>query len=160
MTVAIDNEPGSNVKSGDLLRTVARLHGELQQRNFACCDVQSAAQCGILTALGRGGDQSLSALTRSLNLDKGWVSRSTDDLVSQGLLVKAPHPTDRRALLLHLTEEGQRAYRDLDAQLEAQSARVLARLPEAERAEALRLLARLSDALQAELDEGPEGGPC
>ncbi|BDP41024.1 hypothetical protein DAETH_09930 [Deinococcus aetherius] len=159
MTVVYDNKPEEATQAGALLRTVTRLFGELQQRNFACCDVQSATQCVILTTLGREGDQTLSALTRALNLDKAWLSRSTDDLVEQGLLVKTPHPGDRRALLLRLTDAGQTAARDLDAQLNAQSARVLARLPEEDRAATLRLLTSLGAALQAELD-GEAGCGC
>ena len=105
------------------------------------------------------GDETLTALTRSLNLDKAWLSRSTDDLVEQGLLIKAPHPSDRRALLLRLTEAGQQAAHDLDTQLSAQSARVLARLASEDRAAAVRLLGSLSRALQAELS-GEEGCAC
>src|SRR6476646_9968305 len=150
MTVVEDNNLVAPQQAGPLLRTVTRLFTQLQQRNFACCDVQSATQCAILTTLEREGDQTLSALTRTLNLDKAWLSRSTDDLVEQGRLVKAPHPGDRRALLLRLTDAGHRAAQELDAQLNAQSARVLARLPAAEQAVALQILGNLSTALQAE----------
>lgn len=156
MTVAKDNKMEEVSQTGALLRTVTRQFAELQQRNFACCDVQSATQCAILTTLEREGAQTLRALTGTLNLDKAWLSRSTDDLVEQGLLVKTPHPGDRRALLLRLTDAGHQAAQDLDVQLNAQSARVLARLPEADRAATLRLLTGLSAALQVELDG--EGG--
>ncbi|MGY2896001.1 MarR family winged helix-turn-helix transcriptional regulator [Deinococcus sp. UYEF24] len=159
MTVVKSNNAGNVAQAGDLLRTVARLHGELQRRDLACCDVQSSTQCQILTTLGREGDQTLAALTRRLNLDKAWLSRSTDELVTQGLLEKAPHPTDRRALLLHLTPAGQQACQALDAQLNAQSSRVLARLPAGQQAAALTLLEQLSAALQAELGSG-EGAGC
>ena len=159
MTVVKHNNVKDAIQAGDLLRTTARLHNELQLRNFACCDVQSSTQCHILTTLGREGDQTLAALTRSLNLDKAWLSRSSDDLVAQGLLEKTPHPSDRRSLLLHLTPAGQQAYQDLDAQLNAQSSRVLARLPEGQRAAALELLERLNAALQAELN-AEDGRAC
>jgi DNA-binding MarR family transcriptional regulator len=159
MTVVKNNNLDEAVQAGDLLRTVARLHGELQLRNFACCDVQSSTQCHILTTLGREGDQTLAALTRTLNLDKAWLSRSTDELVAQGLLEKTPHPQDRRALLLHLTSAGQQEYRALDTQLTAQSSRVLARLPQGQRTAALQVLAQLNAALQAELD-GEDGYGC
>lgn len=158
MTVASDNNLAVGTDPGALLRTATRLFAELQQRNFACCDVNSSTQCVILTTLSREGQVTLSSLTRTLNLDKAWLSRSTDDLVEQGLLVKAPHPSDRRALLLRLTEAGHHAARDLDEQLNVQSARVLARLPEPDRAQALRLLSGLTRALQAELDDA--GPPC
>ncbi len=159
MTVVKGNNVEEAIQAGDLLRTTARLHTELQLRNFACCDVQSSTQCHILTTLGREGDQTLAALTRTLNLDKAWLSRSTDDLVTQGLLEKTPHPSDRRSLLLHLTPAGQQAYHALDAQLGAQSSRVLARLPAGQRAAALELLERLNAALQAELS-AEDGCPC
>ena len=159
MTVVKDNKVVDVSQPGALLRTVTRLFTDLQQRNFVCCDVQSATQCAILTTLEREGDQTLAALTRTLNLDKAWLSRSTDDLVEQGRLVKAPHPSDRRALLLRLTDAGHQAAQDLDAQLNTQSARVLAHLPAAEQAVALRVLSSLSGALQAELD-GDGGCGC
>lgn len=159
MTVANDNKVEVSSSPGALLRTATRLFTELQQRNFACCDVNSATQCVILTTLAREGDQTLTALTRSLNLDKAWLSRSTDDLVTQGYLVKLPHPGDRRALLLRLTAAGQTAAQDLDTELNTQAARVMARLPAADRAQALRLLAGLTQALQAELD-GEGGCAC
>lgn len=159
MTVVKSNNSNEVTQAGDLLRTVARLHSELQLRNLACCDVQSSTQCQILTTLGREGDQTLAALTRRLNLDKGWLSRSTDELVTQGLLEKTSHPTDRRSLLLHLTPAGQQAYRALDAQLNAQSSRVLARLPAGQQAAALTLLVQLSASLQAELGSG-DGAGC
>ena len=124
---------------------------QLQQLNFACCDVNSATQCSILTTLAREGDQTLSALTRGLNLDKAWLSRTTDSMVEGGLLIKAPHPADRRALLLQLTPAGAQQATLLDDQLNAQAGRVLGRLSSTDREPALRLLATLTDALSAEL---------
>ncbi|PNY80931.1 MarR family winged helix-turn-helix transcriptional regulator [Deinococcus koreensis] len=158
MTVVTDNNTTEQT-TGELLRSVTRLFSTLQQQNFACCDVNSATQCSILTTLRRGGGQTLSGLTRALNLDKAWLSRSTDDLVTQGLIVKAPHPSDRRALQLELTEAGRDAARELDDTLNAQAARVLSRLGPADRPQAVRLLAALAGALQAELN-GPDALTC
>ena len=155
MNVVLDNEIGGDVlQAGESLRTIAQLLGELQQLNFACCDVNSATQCHILTTLAREGNQTLAALTRSLNLDKAWLSRTTDTMVEDGLLIKAPHPADRRALLLQLTAAGQRQAQALGKQLSEQAQRVLGRLPEAEQAPTLRLLEALKAALSAELYSG------
>lgn len=155
MTVALDNkEVIAASQTGESLRTITRLFTELQQLNFACCDVNSVTQCGILTTLSREGDQTLVALTRTLNLDKAWLSRTTDNMVEEGLLIKAPHPSDRRALLLQLTDAGEQAAQSLNAQLNAQAQRVLKRLPEQDRAQTVRLLEALKDALEAELQQG------
>lgn len=155
MTVAFDNKRiDAATQTGESLRTITRLFTELQQLNFACCDINSVTQCGILTTLAREGDQTLVALTRSLNLDKAWLSRTTDNMVEEGLILKAPHPNDRRALLLQLTETGQQAAETLNSQLNAQAGRVLDRLPEGDRAQTVRLLEALKEALQAELQQG------
>lgn len=154
MNVAFDNEiQTASPQAGESLRTLTRLFSQLQQLNFACCDVNSATQCSVLTTLAREGDQTLSALTRSLNLDKAWLSRTTDALVEDGLLVKAPHPADRRALLLQLTPAGAQQAQTLDDQLNAQAGRVLGHLPPTEQAAALRLLDTLTTALSAELHD-------
>lgn len=155
MTVALDNKDAdAAAQTGESLRTITRLFTELQQLNFACCDVNSVTQCGILTTLSREGDQTLVSLTRTLNLDKAWLSRTTDTMVEEGLLIKAPHPHDRRALLLHLTDAGEQAAQSLNSQLNAQAQRVLERLPQADRAQTVRLLEALKEALQAELQQG------
>ena len=155
MTVALDNkEANAAAQTGESLRTITRLFTKLQQLNFACCDVNSVTQCGILTTLSREGDQTLVSLTRTLNLDKAWLSRTTDTMVEEGLLIKAPHPHDRRALLLQLTEAGEKAAHSLNSQLNTQAQRVLERLPQGDRAQTVRLLEALKDALWAELQQG------
>lgn len=155
MTVAFDNKEADRAtQTGESLRTITRLFTELQQLNFACCDVNSVTQCGILTTLEREGDQTLAALTRALNLDKAWLSRTTDNMVEEGLLIKAPHPNDRRALLLQLTDAGHGAAQSLNDQLNTQAERVLTRLAPEDRAQTVRLLEALKDALHAELQEG------
>ena len=152
MTVANNNQVAQ--ETGEQLRTITRLFTELQQLNFACCDVNSMTQCSVLTTLAREGDQTLTTLTRSLNLDKAWLSRTTDQMVEAGLLLKAPHPNDRRALLVQLTEAGQQAAQTLEGQLNGQASRVLERLPEGDRSQVVRLLEGLKEALQAELEAG------
>lgn len=155
MNVAFDNQVGAETaRAGESLRTIARLMTELQQLNVACCDVGSATQCSVLTTLAREGNQTLAALTRSLNLDKAWVSRTTDSMVQEGLLTKAPHPADRRALLLELTPAGVQQAQALSGELDGQAQRVLARLPGAQRGQTLQLLEALQEALTAELREG------
>lgn len=149
MTVVIDNKEA--YQTAEQLRTITRLFSELQQLNSACCDVNSATQCALLTTLEREGEQTLSSLTRSLNLDKAWLSRTTDQMVADGLLLKAPHPADRRALLLQLTDAGRQAAQSLNEQLNAQASRVLERLPAQDRPQVVRLLGALKSALQAEL---------
>lgn len=162
MKVAFDND-FDNQNSGDIvapqagehLRTISRLMVELQQLNFACCDVNSVTQCSILITLARAGDQTLVSLTRRLNLDKAWLSRTTDNMVENGLILKKRHPSDRRALLIQLTESGRQTAQNLDEQLNAQSTRVLQRLRTEDRAQAIRILQAIEEALEKEVEAAP-----
>ena len=79
------------------------------------------------------------------------IVRTTDQMVEDGLLLKAPHPGDRRALLLQLTDTGHQAAQSLNEQLNAQASRVLERLPAQDRPQVVRLLGALKSALEAEL---------
>lgn len=147
----VQEQNESALQTGEHLRTLSRLMVELQQLNFACCDINSVTQCGILTTLAREGDQTLVSLTRSLNLDKAWLSRTTDNMVEDGLVTKRRHPTDRRALLIQLTEGGKHAAQALNEQLNTQAARVFQRLPEGDRYQTVRLLQLLEEALIKEI---------
>lgn len=162
MKVVFDNDLNNQSSSdaiapqaGEHLRTIARLMVELQQLNFACCDVNSVTQCSILITLARTGDQTLVSLTRSLNLDKAWLSRTTDNMVTNGLVIKQRHPDDRRALLIQLTENGRQTAQVLNEQLNAQSTRVLQRLQTEDRAQAIRILQAIEEALEKEVETAP-----
>ena len=45
-------------------------------------------------------------ISRRSRIDKGWISRSVAKLESRGLLVRTPHGTDNRRVLLGLTDAG------------------------------------------------------
>lgn len=137
---------------GDLLRRITRLHTSLQLEGASCCGVHSLTRCQILTTLGRDGTLTLAELSRRLGLDKGWLSRTVEDMVQGGLIHKQPSVTDKRTVELRLTDEGRRQTGALDTELNDQSGRVFARIAESERANVLRALELLAGALEAELD--------
>jgi DNA-binding MarR family transcriptional regulator len=68
-----------------------------------------------------------------------------DDLQHAGLVERRPDPTDRRATLVALTDEGRAVLAAADAERRRRADDLLARLTDAERAELLRLLHRLAD---------------
>ncbi|WP_019009360.1 MarR family winged helix-turn-helix transcriptional regulator [Deinococcus aquatilis] len=136
--------------SGDLLRRITRLHTALQQRTATCCGIQSLTRCQMLTTLGRESPLTLADLSRRLGADKGWLSRNVDELVQDGLVSKQPRATDRRAIELTLTAQGQEQVAALNAELAAQSVRLLGHVPQEEQAGVLRALELLAAALEAE----------
>lgn len=141
--------------TGGLLREVARLHGQVQREQVACCGGTTATQCSVLTEVGSSGSLTLADLGRRLGLDKGWTSRVVEALVQEGLLTKEPGPTDKRTVVISLSEAGQERYRELNETLNGQSDRVMQRIPVGERVNVLRALELLKQALQAEAAGGP-----
>lgn len=143
-------------EAGALLRRVAQLHSQMQREGVnACCGGATATQCLILTELGRSGPVTLAELVRRMNLDKGWVSRAVEAMVQEGLLQKEPSPTDRRAVIISMTERGAALCADLNQTLDTQSDRVMRHIPPAERANVYRALELLEQALKAELAGSP-----
>jgi DNA-binding MarR family transcriptional regulator len=136
--------------SGALLREITILHDLLQRESVACCGDTTSTQCSIITELGRGGEMTLAALGRRLGLDKGWLSRTVELLVQEGLLHKAPGENDRRTILISLTAAGQARFHELNETLDGLSARVMGRIPAHERENVQRALELLRHALLAE----------
>jgi DNA-binding MarR family transcriptional regulator len=60
------------------------------------------------------------------------MTHTIDRLVEQGLVLRAPHPTDRRTILASLTDEGRSIVERIDQQRRAIFERTWGLLPEAE----------------------------
>lgn len=71
------------------------------------------------------------------------VTTIVDGLEHEGLLARRPHPTDRRVILLELTEKGHAHIAQIEALHRSIAERFFAPLDETERAELLRLLAKI-----------------
>ena len=59
----------------------------------------------LLKALA-GGDRSMREVSQVLHVSPRTVTDLIDGLEARGLVVRGPHPSDRRVTLLHLTEAG------------------------------------------------------
>ncbi len=68
-------------------------------------------QFDLLAALEREPDGlTMGALSRRLMVSNGNVTGVTERLVAEGLVVREPSPSDRRAFLVKLTPAGRRAF--------------------------------------------------
>jgi DNA-binding MarR family transcriptional regulator len=54
-------------------------------------------------------------LANVIGIDAPYATVVVDDLETQGLVVRRPHPTDRRAKLVELTRKGHQLARRADA---------------------------------------------
>ncbi|MEX5721238.1 MarR family winged helix-turn-helix transcriptional regulator [Geodermatophilus maliterrae] len=87
---------------------VARLVGDAQERCYARFGL-TRADFDVLATLRRAGTPeglSPGRLTAALMLSSGGMTSRLDRLERAGHLVRTPDPTDRRALLVRLTDSG------------------------------------------------------
>lgn len=83
-----------------------RLTRRLRLRHVS--DRIPVAQLSILTTIFREGPLTTGELAVRERIKPPSISRSSHALVEMGLLKRVPHATDRRQVVLTLTEEGAR----------------------------------------------------
>ncbi len=84
----------------------------------------TASQFAILRNVLKGSAQSACELCKSMDYDRGAMSRMIDRLESKGLVRRVPLAHTRRMMALEVTETGKTAFPKMEACLE----RVLVRL--------------------------------
>ena len=137
------------MKTSSLLREVVREYTRSQRRTADCGDAASTVQCHILAELVRTEQITQQELADRLMLDKGWVSRGIDGLAADGLVVRMPHPGDRRRMLLRLTPAGEARAAALETRLEAHAGSLVGDLAPAQDAQLAALLAQVLANLRA-----------
>jgi DNA-binding MarR family transcriptional regulator len=107
------------------------------------------AQLAVLGRLDRGGPTTVSALATAERVRPQSMSQTVGELESDGLVTRRPDPTDRRQLLVELTDAGHTALAEERRHREGWLARAIAEdLTAAERRaleRALESLRRLAD---------------
>ena len=88
----------------DLAVSAMRLVRRLRLRHAG--DTVPVAQLSILTTILRDGPMTTGELARRERIKPPSISRSSHALVQVGLLERVSHATDRRQVLLTLTERG------------------------------------------------------
>lgn len=101
----------------------------------------------VLMALHADDGQSQRQLSQRLGIHRNAMVAVVDKLQAQGLVVRNPHPGDRRAFAVTLTARARALLPDLDAHGRAQEDQITAVLTDDERAQFLALLQRVSTGL-------------
>ncbi|MEZ0092938.1 MarR family winged helix-turn-helix transcriptional regulator [Streptacidiphilus sp. EB129] len=120
---------------------------------------------GVLLQLAQAGPVTQRQLIDALGSDKSSMVRTIDEMEARGLVVRRPHPTDRRAHAVVTTEAGLAVLAEVRNRAEDTGRRLLHCLPPAEQAQLRDLLLRFieadtepTDAEPAEAGQ-PEGHP-
>ncbi|PJC87322.1 MarR family transcriptional regulator [Vibrio sp. HA2012] len=70
----------------------------------------SLAQIHTIEVLGSHGSLRMKELAEKLGITTGTLTVQIEKLVKAGLIERCPHPTDRRAIVVALTNEGLAIY--------------------------------------------------
>ena len=117
------------------------------------------AQWGVLVRLERQEGMTQAEMAETLEIQPISLVRLIDRLCDHGLVERRPHPRDRRANLLYLTEKGRTTLARLTPLAKDIAADVLASLDEAEVADVLRKLLLIKNNIrQASAKRGTGNG--
>lgn len=66
----------------------------------------SVAEWRVISVIGSRPNISFNGLVGTLEIDKGWISRTLAQLEKDGLVIKTPDPQDKRQFQLSLSAAG------------------------------------------------------
>jgi len=104
----------------------------------------------VLWELAHHAPVSAAGLSKSLELDAGYMSRLLRGLKNRGLLASQAHPSDGRQTLLKLSAAGKRAFAPLDREGTAKAEALLAPLSASQRQALLGSMQRIQAMLEPE----------
>ena len=110
---------------------MAVLVGELMERGMAARGL-TRARATVLWELARGGPVTQSRIAKAVGSTPRNVTGLIDALEAGGFVTRGRHPTDRRATLVGLTEQGAAVAAALAADYRSGAARLFGDLPEAD----------------------------
>lgn len=131
----------------ELLRILVRDLGVLEKSDASCCGT-TIAQCHAIVEIGRGSQISLNELAELLGLDKSTMSRTINNLVEEGLVIREIHPEDRRYITIELTDKGKGVFKTIEKSMELYYQSIFKTIPEDKREQVLESLQLLTEAVK------------
>lgn len=103
-------------KGGFLISRIKQVGGRLFDRMLAAADIDAfnGAQGRILYVLWQGDGLTISQLSAQTSLANTTLTSMLDRMEQSGLIIREPSPTDRRALLIRLTDKARALREDYD----------------------------------------------
>jgi DNA-binding MarR family transcriptional regulator len=143
--VAVSTHPSVEAAVASFFRATRRARGRAAQRTEP--GELSLAQFQVLEPLLDGACHS-GALAEQGGVTAPTATRMIDGLVTRGIVVREPDPTDRRAVLVSLTPEGKRAMKAKLAKVSAARKSIAAAFADDEQELVADILQRLADAVE------------
>ena len=103
-------------KGGFLISRIKQVGGRLFDRMLAEADVDAfnGAQGRILYVLWQGDGLTISQISAQTSLANTTLTSMLDRMEQSGLIRREPSPTDRRALLIRLTDKARALQQDYE----------------------------------------------
>lgn len=120
-------------------RELERHLSNMNQTDCCQCGVNEG-QCFLVVEIGRAPGIRVKQLAEVLQMDKSAISRSVEELVQKGYVLREISKEDRRCVSLTLTEEGQKRFQKIEEDMDASFARVFACIPKEKQALVLEAL--------------------
>ncbi len=108
------------------------------------------ARVRLLGALHCNGSQIMTSISDELGVTRRNVTALVDALEDEGLVRRRPHPTDRRATVIELTDRGVETVDRMYDEHRAAVAELFVVLSSEDQGELVRLLGTLREALRSE----------
>lgn len=131
----------------ELLRILVRNLGILEKSDASCCGI-SLAQCHAIVEIGRADKISLVDLAEILGLDKSTMSRTINNLVDAGLVLRDLDMENRRYVIIQLTDNGKSIYRNTEESMNSYYQDVFNSIPEEKRNQIIESLQLLTSAVE------------
>ncbi len=114
----------------------------------------SVGQRAVLEQLCERGSQTVPNLAQNISVERQYIQRNVNDLLQQHFVRRTTNPHHKRSWLLHVTPEGETAFKKLkSAEMETLSA-ISSQLSESEISAALKVMTTLASSFE-ELDQRP-----
>ncbi|MCL1063143.1 MarR family transcriptional regulator [Shewanella benthica] len=104
----------------------------------------SLPQIHTVEILGGHGPLRMKELAEKLGVTTGTLTVQIDKMVKSDLVTRMPHESDRRSILVELTEQGQALYREHDALHLQLTGELTAEFSDAERVQLLSFMKRIN----------------
>lgn len=108
--------------------------------NDCCTCYVNTSECFLIVEIGRQPGICIKDLAQILKLDKSGVSRSVEELVKKGYILRQPSEKDRRSVVLTLTKSGEDRYNKIEADMYTEFKKVFSKIKKSDQDKVLEAL--------------------
>lgn len=144
-----DARRSATLCAANLLRTADRLLAEIDRRRRTVADLSASASEILAIVEGAGEPLPPHVIADRLLVTSGTMTSLLDTLERRGLIRRVPHPSDRRKLLIDITDEARDVLNRMLPRVHGASRDAFATLSDAECETLVVLLERVQTQLHA-----------